>query len=107
MPVPLGLVLAGFLAAFTGIVWRREAARSGIDLYLGGHTHSGQIQLPVYGALVTFSMYGKLYEAGEYQVENTLAYISRGIGMEGFGLPRARFLCPPEVIIFEIGSPQP
>lgn len=52
-------------------------------------------------------MYGKLYEAGEYQVENTLAHISRGPGMEGFGLPRARFLCPPEVIFFEIGSAQP
>ena len=29
-------------------------------------------------------------------------YTSRGIGLEGLGAPRARLLCPPEVILWEI-----
>jgi predicted MPP superfamily phosphohydrolase len=29
-------------------------------------------------------------------------YVSRGIGLEGEGAPRARFLCPPEIILFTL-----
>ncbi len=79
------------------------AAEQGIDLYLAGHTHGGQIRLPFYGALVTLSAYGKQYEMGQYQVGPTTLYISRGIGMEGLGLPRVRFLCPPELVLLELG----
>jgi predicted MPP superfamily phosphohydrolase len=80
----------------------REAADAGIDLYLAGHTHGGQIRLPFYGALVTFSKYGKQYEMGLYHVESTYLYVTRGIGMEGLGLPRVRFLCPPEIVVIEL-----
>lgn len=80
----------------------REAADAGIDLYLAGHTHGGQIRLPFYGALVTFSKYGKQYEMGLYQVDSTYLYVTRGIGMEGLGLPRVRFLCPPEIVVIEL-----
>jgi predicted MPP superfamily phosphohydrolase len=82
------------------------AADVGIDLYLAGHTHGGQIRLPWYGALVTFSAYGKQYEMGQYTVGSTALYISRGLGMEGFGLPRARFLCPPEIVVVNF-TPSP
>lgn len=81
------------------------AARTGIDLYLAGHTHGGQIRLPWYGALVTSSAYGKRFEAGLYHIDQTSLYVSRGIGMEGLRLPRARFLCPPEIIVIDIGYP--
>ncbi|MHC4708732.1 MAG: metallophosphoesterase, partial [Planctomycetota bacterium] len=54
-----------------------------VDLYLCGHTHGGQIQLPLYGALVTLSKFGKKYEAGMYTVNDTILYVNRGIGMEG------------------------
>lgn len=37
-----------------------EAARFGVDLYLGGHTHGGQIALPFYGAIVTFAFWKTL-----------------------------------------------
>jgi predicted MPP superfamily phosphohydrolase len=82
------------------------AAASGIDLYLAGHTHGGQIRLPFYGALITSSTYGKAYEMGRYTLGATTLYVSRGLGMEGFGMPRARFLCPPELVLVEIGGPQ-
>lgn len=80
----------------------QEAVQGGIDLYLAGHTHGGQVRLPFYGALVTFSEYGKKYEAGMYQVGGTTLYVNRGIGMEGAGAPRVRFLAPPEVVVIDL-----
>ncbi len=75
-----------------------HAARKGVDLVLSGHTHGGQWRLPGLGAILTSSHYWKRYEAGAYRESNTHMYVSRGLGMEGFGAPRARFFCPPEVV---------
>ncbi len=79
-----------------------EAAGGGVDLMLCGHTHGGQVRLPLFGALVTSSIYGKRYEMGEYHEGRTTVYVSRGIGMEGKGIPRMRFLCEPEVVLIEL-----
>ncbi len=79
-----------------------EAAERQVDLYLGGHTHGGQLRLPFYGAITTGSIYGKQYAAGLFEESNTRMYISRGIGFEGSGMPRARFLCRPEVVSIEL-----
>lgn len=81
------------------------AAATGVDLYLAGHTHGGQVRLPVYGAIITLSRFGKRYEAGRYTVGPTTLYVSRGIGMEGAFAPRARFLCPPEVLVLDLVAP--
>jgi len=80
------------------------ASGAGINLYLAGHTHGGQIRLPLYGALVTLSAYGRRYQMGEYKVGPTTLYVSRGIGLEGMQLPRVRFLCPPEVDIISLAA---
>jgi hypothetical protein len=58
--------------------------------------------VPFVGALVTSSLYGKRYEMGRYEQNGMTMYVSRGIGMEGKGAPRMRFLCPPEVELFEL-----
>lgn len=79
-----------------------EASRLGVDLYLGGHTHGGQIALPFYGAVVTLSRFGKRFEAGMYREGETLAYINRGIGMEGGSAPRMRFFARPEVTVIDV-----
>ena len=79
-----------------------EAAAAGVDLYLAGHTHGGQIRAPFYGALLTNSDAGKQYEMGRYDVHDLTLYVSRGIGMEGRGAPRARFLCPPEIVCVDV-----
>jgi predicted MPP superfamily phosphohydrolase len=76
-----------------------QAASLGVDLFLTGHTHGGQWRLPGFGALLTSSRYWKRYEAGHYYEGDTNLYVSRGLGMEGFGAPRARFFCPPEVVL--------
>jgi predicted MPP superfamily phosphohydrolase len=80
----------------------REASELGVDLYLGGHTHGGQLRLPFYGAIVTASRYGKQYTNGLFQRDGTQMYISRGLGFEGGGMPRARFLCRPEIVSIDL-----
>jgi predicted MPP superfamily phosphohydrolase len=79
-----------------------QAIAGGADLYLAGHTHGGQLRLPIYGAIVTASDAGKRYEMGRYEVEGTTLYVSRGIGMEGRGAPRARLFCPPEIVCVDV-----
>jgi len=76
-----------------------QAAAMGVDLYLAGHTHGGQWRLPGFGAILTSSQYWKRYEAGLYYEGDSTLYVSRGLGMEGFGTPRARIFCPPEVVV--------
>lgn len=74
----------------------------GVDLYLCGHTHGGQVALPVYGALMTFSKFGKRYESGMYRVGPTLMYVNRGLGLEPRPAPQVRFLARPEITVFDI-----
>ena len=69
-----------------------------IDLMLSGHTHGGQVRLPFFGALFTGSLYGRKLQSGLYRLNQIYLYISRGIGLEGMGAPRVRFLCKPEVV---------
>jgi len=80
------------------------ADRLQVDLYLAGHTHGGQVRLPLWGAIITMSSFGKRYESGLYQLNSTTLYVSRGIGLEGLSLPRARFLCPPEIVVIDLGK---
>ncbi len=79
-----------------------NAARLNVDLQLSGHTHGGQVRLPFLGAFFTASLYGRAFSSGRYQIGPLTLYITRGIGMEGAAAPRVRFLCPPEVILWEI-----
>jgi predicted MPP superfamily phosphohydrolase len=80
-----------------------HAANTGqIDLQVSGHTHAGQIRMPFFGAPFAASLYGKRFEWGRMQVGKMVLYVTRGIGMEGKAAPRVRFLCPPEIILWEI-----
>jgi predicted MPP superfamily phosphohydrolase len=81
-----------------------EAAEAGVDLMLSGHTHGGQVRLPLAGAVYASSLYGKRFEAGRYSLGDMTLYVSRGVGMEGCGAPRVRFLCPPEITLWEISA---
>ncbi|MHB8135476.1 MAG: metallophosphoesterase [Anaerolineaceae bacterium] len=79
-----------------------EADKSGVDLYLAGHTHGGQVRLPFYGAIYTNSRYGKTFEMSLYQLSHTTLYVNRGLGFTGGSTPRIRFLAPPEVTLIEL-----
>ncbi len=79
-----------------------QAADAGIDLYLCGHTHGGQVRLPFVGPLLTSSQLGRAYVMGLYRLGRTHLTISRGIGLEGLSAPRVRFLARPEITLVTI-----
>jgi predicted MPP superfamily phosphohydrolase len=81
-----------------------EPAVQAVDLQLSGHTHGGQVRLPLYGAIYTASLTGKRFESGRRKIGALTLYVTRGIGLEGAAAPRVRFLCPPEVILWYISS---
>lgn len=81
-----------------------NASKLGYDLQLSGHTHGGQVCFPFIGPLFTASLYGRAFSSGLYRLNGLKLYITRGIGMEGMAAPRVRFLCPPEVILWEIAG---
>lgn len=79
-----------------------EKDRARVDLFCAGHIHGGQIALPLYGALVTLSKYGKEYEAGLYRSGSMWLYVSRGLGMEGGRAPRVRSCSRPEIAVIDV-----
>jgi len=77
-----------------------------VDLLCAGHTHGGQVALPLYGAIITLSKYGKKYESGLYRAGPMWMYVNRGIGLEGGSAPRVRFWARPEITVIDI-VPEP
>jgi hypothetical protein len=69
-------------------------ARLGVDLVLSGHTHGGQVRIPLVWRLFLPSCHGGLV-GGLHSVDGGLIYVSRGFG----AAPRLplRLLCPAEV----------
>ncbi|MBP1995273.1 metallophosphoesterase [Paenibacillus eucommiae] len=78
------------------------AAPYSLDLQLSGHSHGGQIRLPLIGALV-LPPHGNKYAMGHYQADNSKLqiYTTRGIGTTIFPL---RFLCRPEITVLTLNS---
>ena len=69
------------------------------DLVLAGHTHGGQVRLPVIGPLVTHTRIGRAAAAGVVRREGTVAHVSRGLGETGV---RMRLFCRPEVALLRL-----
>ncbi len=70
------------------------------DLVLCGHNHGGQIRLPGLGSLFVPSKLGRRVDAGLKVVNGIPVYLTTGLGEV---LCRARLLCPPEIVVLEIG----
>jgi uncharacterized protein len=81
------------------------AAKSGMDLVLAGHTHGGQVILPVPGidGGLSLAAVASPYTHGWYSSGGTRMYLSRGCGLT---FVPWRVNCPPEVTVFHVGSPQ-
>ncbi len=73
-----------------------------IDLCLVGHTHGGQICLPLVGALTTACRIPRSQAHGLHCINGTSTCISRGVGMERGWAPPLRFLCPPEIVVLDL-----
>lgn len=70
--------------------WARE---NGFDLVLAGHTHGGQIRLPVIGPVIAPSVHGVKYASGMFEKDDKVMIVSRGIS----GEEPVRFNCSPEL----------
>jgi predicted MPP superfamily phosphohydrolase len=73
-----------------------EAAALGIPLVLSGHTHGGQVVLPLVGAIAA-----RKFPVAEGLVrrDKTMMYVSRGLGT--IYVP-VRINCPPEVAVLTL-----
>jgi predicted MPP superfamily phosphohydrolase len=77
-----------------------SAATRRFDLQLSGHTHGGQVILPLLGPPV-LPFLGRKYPRGLYKVGEMFQYTNRGLGMAN--LP-VRINCLPEITIFVLDS---
>jgi predicted MPP superfamily phosphohydrolase len=68
-----------------------------VDLILTGHTHGGQIRLPIYGPLATMTAVGRKYVSGLYELGKSMLYVSRGYGTSVIPF---RLFCPSEITVF-------
>lgn len=78
-------------------LWADRIGPHRFDLILAGHSHGGQVRLPLLGALIVPFNVGR-YELGMFQTKAGQLYVNAGIGT--FYL-HVRFLCRPEIAVFE------
>jgi predicted MPP superfamily phosphohydrolase len=76
-----------------------EAEAAGVDLYLCGHTHGGQICLPLLGPVIVNSNCPRRYAEGVWQYQRLRGYTNAGVGTSGVPV---RFFCPPEIGLIEL-----
>lgn len=76
-----------------------ESSEAGVDLYLCGHTHGGQICLPGVGHLMQNADCPRSYAHGHWKYNRMHGYTSAGVGCSM--LP-VRFNCPPEIVLIEL-----
>jgi len=77
-----------------------SAATGRFDLQISGHSHGGQVALPLIGPLV-LPYLGQKYPSGLYKVGDMYQYTNRGVGMTP---PTVRFNCRPEITVFTLES---
>ncbi len=79
------------------------AATGRFDLQLSGHSHGGQVRLPVFGP-PRLTRLGEKYYTGRYDVGEMILYANHGLGMLP---PRVRFMCRPEITLITLRAPLP
>jgi predicted MPP superfamily phosphohydrolase len=77
-----------------------EAVACGYGFVVAGHTHGGQVRLPIAGALVTNSDLPRRVVSGLIRMGDALVHVSPGLGTGKYA--PFRFLCPPEATLLEL-----
>lgn len=73
-----------------------------IHVMFAGHTHGGQIRLPILGPLFTWSSFQRKYSQGLYNYNGAYLHISPGLGSSRF--TPLRFNCPSEITLVKING---
>ena len=76
----------------------RFARRCGYDVILSGHTHGGQVVLPLIGPVFSPSIDGVSFVSGLFQLDKLQMHVSRGIGAKD----PMRWRCCPELTCLEV-----
>lgn len=78
------------------------SAKTGrFDLQISGHTHGGQVDLPIFGRLF-LPKYAKKYPCGLYNVDGMWVYTNRGLGTTHFPI---RYNAKSEITIYTLAAP--
>ena len=79
------------------------APQTRVDLTVAGHTHGGQVQLPLVGPLTIGSRVPRAAGAGGmHSLDGRSLYVSRGIGVERNQAPKLRLGAVPEVSLITL-----
>lgn len=71
---------------------------SGVDLTVAGHTHGGQVSLPLLGPVYTFSFVSRsVARGGLHDVNGNELFVSSGVGMARLDAPQVRLGTRPAV----------
>ncbi|REJ78589.1 MAG: metallophosphoesterase [Acidobacteria bacterium] len=70
-----------------------------LKVFLAGHTHGGQIWLPIIGSPVIPSSYGQQYARGHITERGVEMFVTSGVGTS---ILPFRFLVPPEIAVLTI-----
>ena len=77
-----------------------QACKEQIPLTLAGHTHGGQVRLPMIGAVWTDTpRTGLKYDCGYFQEEGCHMVVTRGVGMSKLPI---RCLCRPQIHVLTL-----
>src|SRR5207248_11700996 len=86
------------LLAHTPEVYADASAR-GVQLYLSGHTHAGQIRFPGIGSIRNNARCPRAYAYAHWRHGAMQGYTSAGVGCSSLPI---RFNCPPEIVLIEL-----
>lgn len=70
-----------------------------VSLTLAGHTHGGQVALPILGRPIVPSLYGERYAAGVIRENGKTLFVTTGIGTS---IIPVRFRVPPEIVLLRV-----
>ena len=68
-------------------------------LTLAGHTHGGQVDIPLLGRRVVPSRFGARYAAGEVVEDGRMLFVTTGVGTS---IMPVRFRVPPEIALLTL-----
>ena len=76
----------------------------GINLTIAGHTHGGQVRIPLFGSPIVPSEYGQRFVGGHITEGKRHLYVATGIGTS---IIPVRFRVPPAIALLTLASTCP